>query len=425
MVTSRFSSKRSSANSTKAWIALNYILCASLLLICMVSPAMGNEGGSREAQGDPQLLASLKPQERTWLKEHPVIRVGGPKSFPPFHYYDEQSRVSGMGPEYIAIIMKKLGVKVRYEKPTAWPEVLNKIKTGQLDIIACSAKSPDREAFLNFSRPYLSFPLVIITQKDAPFVGGLQDLHGKRVALIKKVVTKEWLQRDGLEVDALPVATPLKALQAVSAGRAEAAIENLAAASYLMHKHGLVNLKVAAPTDWGEYELYFAVRKDWPVLASIINKALADIPAEQQSGIRHKWITVRYELGVAPEEIAKWAAIAALPVALFILCMLVYNSRLRKEIVRRRQAEQEREKVIQDLQNALLNVKQLKGLLPICSSCKKIRDDQGYWQQVEEYVTQHSEAEFSHGICPQCMEKLYPETYERMKQKKEAPGKSN
>jgi ABC-type amino acid transport substrate-binding protein len=425
MVTTRFRSKRSSTNCAPAWIAIKNIFCSLLLLTCMVSPAVAADGGDRRGLGDPQLLASLTPQEGTWLEEHPVIRVGGPKAFPPFHYYDGQSRAIGIGPEYIAIIMKKLGVEVRYEGPTPWPEVLKKIKTGQLDVIACSAKSPDREAFLNFSRPYVSFPMVIITQKDAPFVGGLQDLHGKKVALIKKVVTREWLRRDAIKVDEIPVATPLQALQAVSAARADAAIENLAAASYLMQKNDLVNLKVAAPTDWGNYELYFAVRKDWPLLISIINKALAAIPPEQQSAIRHKWITVSYDLGVAPQVIAKWVAVVGIPVALFILCVLVYNRRLRKEIIRRKQAEQERENVIQDLQNALLNVKQLKGLLPICSSCKKIRDDQGYWQQVEEYVTQHSDAEFSHGICPQCMEMLYPETYKRMKQKKEEQSKRN
>jgi PleD family two-component response regulator len=63
------------------------------------------------------------------------------------------------------------------------------------------------------------------------------------------------------------------------------------------------------------------------------------------------------------------------------------------------------------LQEALANVKTLKGLLPICANCKKIRDDEGYWQQVEVYVRDHSEAEFSHGICPDCIKKLYPEYY--------------
>lgn len=62
-----------------------------------------------------------------------------------------------------------------------------------------------------------------------------------------------------------------------------------------------------------------------------------------------------------------------------------------------------------ELQEALEKVKTLRGLLPICASCKKIRDDQGYWQQVEVYVREHSEAEFSHGLCPDCIKKLYPE----------------
>jgi nitrate/nitrite-specific signal transduction histidine kinase len=63
----------------------------------------------------------------------------------------------------------------------------------------------------------------------------------------------------------------------------------------------------------------------------------------------------------------------------------------------------------QELREALANVRTLAGLLPICSRCKKIRNDQGFWQQVEAYVAEHSEAEFSHGICPDCMQVLYPE----------------
>ncbi|MBA7550812.1 hypothetical protein ES705_43337 [subsurface metagenome] len=66
-----------------------------------------------------------------------------------------------------------------------------------------------------------------------------------------------------------------------------------------------------------------------------------------------------------------------------------------------------------DLIKAKDHVKSLTGLLPICSSCKKIRDDEGYWHQVEGYIKKHSEAEFSHGICPDCMKKLYPEYCEK------------
>jgi methyl-accepting chemotaxis protein len=82
---------------------------------------------------------------------------------------------------------------------------------------------------------------------------------------------------------------------------------------------------------------------------------------------------------------------------------------LEKEITERKRAEDEREKLIQELQKALAEVKTLSGLIPICASCKKIRDDKGYWNQIESYIRDHSEAEFSHGICPDCMKKLYPD----------------
>jgi len=83
------------------------------------------------------------------------------------------------------------------------------------------------------------------------------------------------------------------------------------------------------------------------------------------------------------------------------------------DITHRKQAEKEREKLIEELREALSTVNQLSGMLPICSSCKKIRDDKGYWNQIEAYIRDHSEAEFSHGICPACARKLYPEIMEK------------
>ena len=79
-----------------------------------------------------------------------------------------------------------------------------------------------------------------------------------------------------------------------------------------------------------------------------------------------------------------------------------------RDITDRRQIEEGREKLIRDLRVALENIKTLRGLLPICASCKKIRDDKGYWNQIETYIATHSEAEFSHGLCPACVQKLYP-----------------
>ena len=80
-----------------------------------------------------------------------------------------------------------------------------------------------------------------------------------------------------------------------------------------------------------------------------------------------------------------------------------------RDITVRKHAEQEREELIIELKNALSKVRKLSGLLPICSCCKKVRDDKGYWNQIESFISKHSMAEFSHSICPECFRKLYPE----------------
>ncbi|CAB1084727.1 hypothetical protein D1AOALGA4SA_12237 [Olavius algarvensis Delta 1 endosymbiont] len=80
-----------------------------------------------------------------------------------------------------------------------------------------------------------------------------------------------------------------------------------------------------------------------------------------------------------------------------------------KNITKRKIAEIELKNEHEKLLNAIEEIKTLSGLLPICSSCKKIRDDQGYWTRIESYIEQHSDAEFSHGICPKCAKKLYPD----------------
>jgi len=82
-----------------------------------------------------------------------------------------------------------------------------------------------------------------------------------------------------------------------------------------------------------------------------------------------------------------------------------------RDITEQKQTEKEKGKLILDLQEALATIKTLHGILPICASCKKIRDDKGYWTQIESYIREHSTAEFSHGICPDCAKKLYPEFY--------------
>lgn len=106
----------------------------------------------------------------------------------------------------------------------------------------------------------------------------------------------------------------------------------------------------------------------------------------------------------------KWIQLTSMPSSYRIDSQTIWSGVI-QDITDRKIAEEERNHVLSKLQSALSEVKTLRGIIPICAYCKKVRDDQGYWNQVEAYVARHTEADFSHGICPGCAKKHYPNYY--------------
>ncbi len=362
---------------------------------------------SIEIQGIENIKLDLSENEQTWIKNHRRIRAGGPVNFPPFHFYSEEGKAEGIAADYIRYILANIGVEIETLSDLPWPEVLSKAENKELDLIACSAKSPDREKYLLFSDAFLSFPLVIISSDDSPFIGGLKDLYDLRVALVKGNIVYEWLKEDEIEVIPRFAENPHDALEMVSSGSADAYIGNLAAASYFIQKYGYTNLKIAAPTKYKNYDLYISVRNDWPELVSIINKWLAALTPSQHSAIRNSWLSVKYEYGIGYQDILRYVIFISAVFCLIIAAIAVWNRRLKIEVESRKQAETDKERVIEELKKVLKDLDTIGGLVPICSRCKKVRDDRGYWNQLEQYFEEHSDLSFSHGICPECEQDLY------------------
>ncbi|MBF0235287.1 MAG: transporter substrate-binding domain-containing protein, partial [Desulfamplus sp.] len=298
-----------------------------------------------EAKTENTLTELLTPAENAWIKNHPVVRVSGPKAFPPFSFFNDKGASYGMAYDYLKLIIGDLGIKIEVQGPMKWEDVLNKTQAHEIDLISCAALTRDREDYLIFSDPYLSFPLVIISRKNASFIGGLEDLRGLKVVFIKRVSTYQWLKEDNVAVKELFADSPIDALKMVSIGRADAYIENLAAASYMIEKYGLANLKIAAPTNYDSYNLHFAVRKDWPELVSIINKGLGSLSMDKHREIRNRWLSVRYEYGIRPVDVWKWVLVVAVPAFIILALVVFWNRRLQREITQRILAEDERGKL--------------------------------------------------------------------------------
>ena len=350
---------------------------------------------------------ALTPEELQWLKEHNTIRLSGPQAFPPFQRVDQDNVFHGMAPDYVQYLAEMLGLNIEFAEKAPWPKILERVKNREIDVLSCAAETPERKGYLSFTLPHLSFPLVIIARKDAPFISDVKSLNGRTVALVKGSMTSSWIKEEVVDFVPLMVDTPLMALKEVSHGNADVTVENLAAGSYLIEKAGLANLKVAAPTSYDNYTLSIGIRSDWPELVSIFNKALAAIPPEKHDEIRQRWIAVRYEHGIRMIDVIKW--VVGVSVVSFIALTIFYrwNRKLRFQIEERLKVEREKEKLIVDLTSALEEIKALRGIMPICTECKNIRDDSGYWTKIEDYISNHSEADFSHSICPDCAVKLY------------------
>ena len=112
------------------------------------------------------------------------------------------------------------------------------------------------------------------------------------------------------------------------------------------------------------------------------------------------------------------AAISTLAAYFVLMKYERINRRLNNEIDEHKRLEEELRKLNMELQGAIDNVKTLSGFLPICASCKKIWDDQGYWKLIESYLSEHTDVDFTHSICPDCAKELYPQLYVVSRSKK-------
>ena len=296
----------------------------------------------------------LTPTEKAWLDRHPTITIAGPRSFPPFHYY-EKGKLKGLSVDYTTFISNSLGFKLRILANLPWPQVLESVQQGEIDLITCIAKTAERETYLDFSIPYLTFPLVIITRDDSPFIGGIEDLHGKTLAMVPKTLIQELLSRDGIDFSPLYVQSPLQGLEAVSFSRADAAIENLAAANYLIHQGGLANLKIAAPTPYDNYRLHMAVPKGHQELLTSVNKVLAAMSPQQKSDIRNHWLSVKYDYGVSPKDVFRYIFLVLLFALGVIFALLFRSHRLAKETRERIATEKALRESEEKLRNILEN----------------------------------------------------------------------
>ena len=239
----------------------------------------------------PRKRINLTEQEQAWLDAHPVIRVHNEKDWPPFNYY-EFGKPRGLSIDYMNMVAEQLGLKVEYVSGPSWSEFLGMVKRKELDVMLNIVKTEDRIKYLLYTEPYVKNPNVIVSSQNSPYET-IQALFDKIVAFPKGFFYEEVLIKSFPQIIRLPVEDTLASLKAVVFGRADAALGEAAVVRTLINKNFISGLKISGEVNIGDPDLTnlrIAVRDDWPLLQSMLMKAMAAIAPQEMTKIRQKWI---------------------------------------------------------------------------------------------------------------------------------------
>ncbi len=233
-------------------------------------------------------LNSLSAEERDFLKHNNKIKIGSMEAWPPMNFLDSAGAPSGYGADLLNAINWRLGGRLEIV-PGPFAENYRLVKDKKLDGLMDITPKPEREQFFNFTRPYMNIPHVIVARSGGPFHAGENNLRGKTLALEKGFGNVKYFTQNYPDVKIKEYPDTSQALNAVSIGQADAYAGNRAVAAWIMETELISNLQVQGRLNKSGSILAIGVRKDWPILAGILDKAVKDIPQHEIRSMKRRW----------------------------------------------------------------------------------------------------------------------------------------
>ncbi len=282
----------------------------------------------------------LSADERAWLEKHQQRLVLAVETgYAPFVFIDSKGQPAGLAQDYVRLIEAKLGVQFNQKRFASLDEIFQKVRGGEVQIVNAITNTPTRAKFLFISEPFISVPNVIIMRNDRTGKMAEYDLQGLKVSLVKSYAITEHMENRGLKLITDFVPDDLSALLNVSFGRSDAAVIDLATATYLISHKGITNLRVAGEVTY-DIRLSLGVPINEPVLYGILQKGLSAITNAERQEIKNRWISASKQQSIFKDR-QFWmvlGSVLAVSSAIFVI-ILLWNHTLRRQIVLRKQAE--------------------------------------------------------------------------------------
>jgi ABC-type amino acid transport substrate-binding protein len=234
-------------------------------------------------------MITLTDAEKQWLATHKKIIVGGETDWAPFDFVDETGQYAGAANTYLKVIGQKLGIEVQLVTGPTWDELLTMLRRREIDVLPAIYHSQEREAFAIFTDPYLKLTEFIFTRNDAQDITGMASLKDKTIVVVKGYTIEAELRSTYPAYDLITAPTIKDALKKLVSGEADAFIGDIISTPYNIRQHSFEGIKPAAAIPFRGPSVHMAVRKDWPILANLIDKALKAIPEAEHEAIRNQW----------------------------------------------------------------------------------------------------------------------------------------
>ena len=242
-----------------------------------------------EIAGQMKSGIGLTPDERRWIREHPLVSVGAVPDWAPFDMVDDKGEYIGVTRDIIDLIAQKSGLRFVFKTDT-WSKLLEGIGKGQYDLLGSVYYTAERDRFLIYTQPYFEVLDYFFVRDDLD-VRNLSDLQGMRVAMPRSYALADKLERFFPQLKVVPVDSTPEALEAVLEGRADILYDAYAVLNHLLHKQSIGSIVPFKSTrHLGSSFLHLVTREDQPVLSSILGKGLAAITNEEKRAIYSRWL---------------------------------------------------------------------------------------------------------------------------------------
>lgn len=284
---------------------------------------------------------SLSVEEALWREKNPKIQVGLTRNWPPVEYVDKQGAFKGINPDIFNLLSQRSNIEFEYVSYPSFSLLYQALLDGEVDVIGSIMATPERSEKLLFTESYWSMPWVIVHPFELGRQLTIESFKGRTLAISKGQFLVSSIRKEYPSINLRLVDSSEEGFMAVQKGMVDGFIDSIASGSELMKKESLVHLTMSVIDEVDRNGNHLAINKSQPLLAGILNKAVASITDTQSQQIYEKWFDITIETGLDKGVVTRVAVQIGILVLLVLIIIMIWNRRLYREIDTRKRLERQ------------------------------------------------------------------------------------